>query len=455
MRKTKPNGEQYVPHLNMNEDVLAAFNRGQWWRIDRLTNADFDAHFLGEKTYYFTGGKGRRVLVLIDVDCKRSGTPEGAKAFCDFLSKSVFPNLYHEPSTNGRGRHGYFLLETFGLETAYFNGVLLQRLAPYLNHLAEDFDVEFVEIKGTSPCLVWGEQPGRLDDYKCGTLGKLPREVSRFSEWQNTTVVSVRMLEQLPDVRPHKASNNSGCSPCGSLTGSVVKLHDLEDLPDCLKVAEPMLDGRALNTTGRHVVTAEDLGIFLLLGRCFTNNMNKDGTMPRARFEANWSQLYRDGRVSRPFCRKRFKVIRDFLSSRGLLDWEDHTYMVSTVLNMSGRGTNGRACKWRFSVTLMEMLSPADASPSADVGEEEASWVAQGAGAVRSSSFDHEGGGEASWVAQSAHTEIPDLKTPLERLSEATFPVPVQVFDTFDYLLAAQRIDKIITSWTPDNLIAA
>ena len=47
---------------------------------------------------------------MIDIDCHKSGNPESAKAFADWLKDNYFPNLYHEPSTNGKGRHGYFVL---------------------------------------------------------------------------------------------------------------------------------------------------------------------------------------------------------------------------------------------------------------------------------------------------------------------------------------------------------
>ena len=47
---------------------------------------------------------------LIDIDCHNKGNARSATAFADWLAKNYFLNLYHEPSTHGIGRHGYFTL---------------------------------------------------------------------------------------------------------------------------------------------------------------------------------------------------------------------------------------------------------------------------------------------------------------------------------------------------------
>src|SRR5262249_35025534 len=101
--------------------------------------------------------------------------------------------------------------------------------------------------------------------------------------------------------------------------------------------------------SGRVAVTVEDVAVFLLLLRFFTNNMNNNGTLPWARFEALWTALYHAGDVERGFNPKRFAAVRNHLSSlvvdgEVLLEWEDETYSA------------GRACKWRASEKLMNMI---------------------------------------------------------------------------------------------------
>ena len=83
------------------------------------TNDELHNHFAGQDTLYFWADGRKNIpltISMIDIDCHRSGNPESAKAFADWLTANYFPCLYHEPSTNGKGRHGYFVLfkEGFG-----------------------------------------------------------------------------------------------------------------------------------------------------------------------------------------------------------------------------------------------------------------------------------------------------------------------------------------------------
>ena len=123
---------------------------------------------------------------------------------------------------------------------------------------------------------------------------------------------------------------------------------DLTKMPRLRKVAM-FLGLPKEKCSGRVAVTVEDMAVFLLLLGFFTRNMNKNGTLPWARFEGLWTALYQAGDVQRAFNPKRFAAIRNHLSSLVvdgdvLLEWEDETYSM------------GRACKWRASERLMDMM---------------------------------------------------------------------------------------------------
>ena len=142
----------------------------------------------GRLTSYPTSGKVQLTISMIDIDCHRSGNPESAKAFADWLSDNYFPCLYHEPSTNGKGRHGYIVLfkEGFG-DVAVAN--ILKRLEKTLKKLLQvflatypEYQVENVEIKGTPHVVTWvkGEKR-KIETMKSGALAKLPRDIlTRF-----------------------------------------------------------------------------------------------------------------------------------------------------------------------------------------------------------------------------------------------------------------------------------
>ncbi len=108
-------------------------------------------------------------------------------------------------------------------------------------------------------------------------------------------------------------------------------------------------------TAGRTVVTNEDVAIFLLLLRFFSENMNTDGSMPVRRWKKMWQALFEAGDINRAFCPQRFKVIRDHLSSLQLLDWQDETYRIGWF-DEDGEYHKGKSSKWHASERLMGML---------------------------------------------------------------------------------------------------
>src|SRR5690606_25217684 len=99
-------------HCNQNKEVLIAFRSENCW-LDGMRNRDYDAHFAGTDTYYFTGDARKATkstLLMIDIDCHESGTLKGAVEFARYLRTTLFPNLYFETSTNGNGVHAYLVV---------------------------------------------------------------------------------------------------------------------------------------------------------------------------------------------------------------------------------------------------------------------------------------------------------------------------------------------------------
>jgi hypothetical protein len=370
-------------HLNKNQQVLDHFRSlrhgiRSWleeqWDWSKLKN-----HACFKDTYYFAGAPERRkqrFLFLLDVDCKRRGTPEGAQAFLAYIASDdcareyglSFPRLYTEPSTHGKGGHGFPLLDKWDYGPELINDLLLHRLQPWLNRIAQEkgFDIELVEVKGTLPVIEWGDEKYEVLSYTAGCLGKFPREgEARFDELRNTSVISAYDLLRLPlaEKPPTKkdgaASLREDKAPAVSISGK----HITEDMLAGFQeggpyriVAHNLLGTHTLPTSGRQVVRVEDVAISLMLGEWFTNHMLPNGAMPEVRWSGLWSSLKLCGDIKRGWCHKRFKVIRDWLTSLGLLDWQDETYEVGWY-DEAGQYHKGRAAKWRFSAELMEMLA--------------------------------------------------------------------------------------------------
>ncbi len=385
-------------HCNTNAEILDAFRNGAWHRIERLSNRMLDDHWNDRETYYFVADgstKTRFILVNIDIDCHAQGTQRGAAEAAEYLKANFFPDLYHEPSTNGRGRHGYFILDKWELGAEYVK-TILKHLERHLNNhlLAQGFDIELCEIKGLPPVVSWGDDD-TISNYRAGILAKIPRQVERFEEWKRTTTLThwdvQKLVSKIRAMNPVEVSTTpkptmangivetpAGVSRAGkaiakarvtgSMPGKVIgegELAQLDEGGHYRKVASTLLGTHTLRSTGRTVVTAEDVAVFLLCLKFFTGRMNADGTLPVKRFKGLWSALYEGGDVGRAFDCHRFKAIRDYLSGLGLLDWEDNTFVAPREAR-NGGSLKGRACKWKAGEVLMDMLDWEEVEVGAD-----------------------------------------------------------------------------------------
>jgi hypothetical protein len=222
--------------------------------------------------------------------------------------------------------------------------------------------------------------------YQSGTLAKIPREGERrFAELQGTSVITMNDLMALPlapKARPRVLScpvtaTQQDDSPAGGLhftAGSVSGRHFGADLLAGLAaggrfhtVAETLLNGHPLNTTGRQAVMVEDVAIALMIGEFFTNHMEANGAMPTARWLKMWTALYESGDINRGWDHHRFKAIRDYLSSVGLIEWQDNAYVLGW---RDGQGDyhKGQSAKWKFSQVLMDQLAEAGQARDTLVG---------------------------------------------------------------------------------------
>jgi hypothetical protein len=346
-------------HVNRKDTLIAAFNNKSWRQMKRLRDRDFGSHFMGLHTFYFTGN-GRSsdplTLVMIDIDCHKRGSFEGAVAFVEFLRAAHFPNLYWEPSTNGNGVHGYVIIEKLGYGDVFVNK-MLDRLQKFLRSVLESnpFDIETVEVKGHCPEIVWGKRKGEILTMTMGQLGKIPRDTHRFEELKNTTRLTCDQLMRLP-VQEHSTKRRQGKRPPASVSGCFVSEEELaKSKTTYLTLAKLLMENHQLPTTNKSVVTAEDVALFIMFLKFFSGNMNPDGSLPFARFEKFWNAVFETGDIDRGFQANRFCVIRNYLSSLGLIEWEDASYRVGQV-GTDGKRRGGKAAKWKGSQMLWDLI---------------------------------------------------------------------------------------------------
>jgi hypothetical protein len=169
-----------------NETIIATPRR-QRWKL-RLTLFWYLHHLSTIYTKYFTGNGLKSApftLFGVDIDCHKLGNPDSARAFAAWLKEHVFPGLYYEASTNGKGAHCFVVLAKKGLEDFEVNRYL-KRLQTACRHLLKLFlqlypehQIEQVEIKGTCAVITWGRgwQRNNMTSFKAGQLMKCPRPV--------------------------------------------------------------------------------------------------------------------------------------------------------------------------------------------------------------------------------------------------------------------------------------
>ncbi len=351
-----------------NETLIRRYNTFGF--IGSPANDELQNHFNGETTLYFWAD-GRmnnpQTISMIDIDCHKSGNPQSAEAFANWLKDNYFPNLYHEPSTNGKGRHGYFVLSKYQCNDVAVANILknleksLKKLLAYFLAVHPHYQVENVEIKGTPHLITWAcGKERRIERIKSGMLAKVPRDiVSRFDEFKNTTVLSFddiddleAQAEQLVIPEPPKLLKFKAV---GSTTAHPITKDEIE------AINGPYLDfaktwvSEPVGTSSRAKVEAADLAIALPIVKYCSQKRNADGTMPTKRIKVIWDRLFAEGEIDRAFDYHRWRVIRNLIEVEGGLEMEDR-YFYTGFVNDQGEVIKGLAAKWKMADWLIEKL---------------------------------------------------------------------------------------------------
>lgn len=454
-----------VPHANTSAQIEAylkwcsATKRGLPVAarppcISRLNSDDFEAHFAGRSTFYFAGNGQKRqrfTLVMPEIDVQKArqlGSPEGALRFAEYLrdEEPLFRRqdgrkLYIERSTGGKGMHTYLVLDKVGAEAEVVNA-LLPRLQRYLNWVAEavSADIEKVEVKGGCPVVSWTEEGPTVE--RTGTLAKIPRVNTAVKEeaFRNTIILTVSQLSHFLDkwerrhgstskrkktlraktARSGSANNHKQsrleCRP-GSVSGKHISGEELEKLPDYVELFRKMKGNTEIRPHGvtRARVRDVDGGIFFMIGKFLSENMNPNGTMPTERWAELWTALKESGDIERAWCPNRFCALRNWLSSLpGCIDWRNMTYVRPTyVAEKDGtqRKIKGRACKWQFGRDLLEMLRVVG-----DREEEKASLIIT-----------------SQWALSLRNQQLTRNDTPRPRVAQENLPHPDEMAQFVGY----------------------
>jgi hypothetical protein len=359
--------------FDKKEDVLNTINglnlRGYLkWHSNYMLNL----HAKNEKTLYYTSrnydSKAKKhsdfICFNVDVDIQKSqklGTVQGGKDFIHNIEKKFLPGLFIEPSTKLEGQHGYGILDCRRLSNEQVNE-LLNKLEKVLRAYAKEInaDIEIVEIKGHCPVITW--EQGVATDINMGRLAKIPRTMNqREAEFLNIQnhVLKYWQINDWYNALPEPEQKQIVKQKSSSLGISIFDFDKTESTKEgggLFTLAAQILGNEVLECGKDRNVTAEDVAIFLMLFHFFSTNKQslETGAMPYIRFKHLWEALYKAGDVNRGFCNKRWKAIRDLLTARKFIDWEDESY--EPPVGEGEDKVKGKACKWLANEVLIELV---------------------------------------------------------------------------------------------------
>ncbi len=333
------------------------YNRG--WFTDTLNNHDFQRHFQSLDTFYFFGTpriKDEYTLVMIDIDVLKSkglGSSKGALDFAQHLKTNVWPDLYFEPSTNGNGIHGYSFMRKAEIGAERVN-TGIDNLQKFLRYQAEitGADIELVEVKGKCPEICYDDD-GRIIKIKYGTFGKYPREAS-LEDLQKTTVIDCMELHRINGKYAVPENFEKPAMPKlheGSCSTSIPDDFVENNLDSCRKSWLNLIGGERVKGY-RYLVHPDDAAVVLLVALWLQDHGTKDHRHSVRTTLAFWHDLQNRGLTDRSPNHHRIKAIRDYLSSRGCVDWLDNRYQPPSDKGQK----DGICCKWRLEDSFAVLL---------------------------------------------------------------------------------------------------
>ena len=245
--------------------------------LNKLSNKQYHQHLEKDITLYScspSSPKDRYALIYLDIDVQKKlglGTTAGALEFVEHL-RTFWPDLHYEPSSQGKGIGAWLVIHKEYGETSETFNEALDHLQSWLSKQADETtaDIEKVEVMGHALRYVRDEN-GKVVDVHLGKVGLLPRN----PHVMDTTIVTVKDLMNLEVVEHRRYvvektedhHNGKATTPNRHRQGSLslVKDHDLDQLPRYERIAAQLMDHKNMETSSRALATAKDLAIFMML----------------------------------------------------------------------------------------------------------------------------------------------------------------------------------------------
>lgn len=329
--KTTGKRKKHPVHLNKRQEIQDYRNK-KLSKLKTLTNKDFNRHFAGQETCYFTASSlCAETLLYLDLD--NHDGQKSAKPCAAWLRDHYLPGLYFEASDNG-----VRCFPRVKIDCANSTQVRLyaKKLNRWLKYVTQGWGLTEAAIKGTPEQSTWDQHSGQWRT-RCGVLGALPRDVKRFEDWQRSTLLTFDDIDRLEATVPkgYREPSNKQGSNRDSGNCHVDERHLLAVA--WLKKQHALPTLRKGRLTDKHVAT-----LLAQLEYC-SKTPNPDGSLPVARIEA----LHNVMSLDFAYDPERTATVCRWLTALGKIDVKDNRYWYAPKkdLPFSVRG-GGQARRW-------------------------------------------------------------------------------------------------------------
>jgi hypothetical protein len=293
--------------------------------------------------------------VYFDFDCHTTGSVEDTKVLAAVV-KTAFPTC-SEFVFSERGASGWLVVDSSMYSPAEYNR-LLRRIQDYYQKTARErkLDIEHVEVKGRVYEHTWDDRGRELKVVKAGDLIKCPPHESYlaadaisaalFEDEKYDTVETSPLRSEVGSGTAKPAPTHSAENTWGSFRPRLVTEEMQARIPDLVQfVREQFPDRPTRCDHGKRIITDQAFAELLLA--LFLLKPNLDGTNPSARHREFVVALHEQGVFSWAWNPYVYTAVRNYLSSKGSIDWQDETYRFRS---------SGTAMKWTLDSVLADQV---------------------------------------------------------------------------------------------------
>lgn len=334
-----------------NKYRLIARAKQKWFRHCRLAKKHLT---LIQKNLKITNSPfALQHLIYIDLDTKKGiGTATDVLKLNNFVKDNYFPQL-SAPLINERGGGNWLVVDAWTrLRPGYIKRVdaeewntTLKAFGQALQKLARHLCLTFSEIDAYGSLPVYVRQGQEVVDVR--TDNKLLFKCPPAQENITQTISFARLKEVIASIEIFVAT-----SPIAQIVSASTKVKSpgssFEDAEDKIVgiYKAVMIDNtrptQVVCGKKKRIINARKLSEYIYALSCLRKNA--DGSMPHRRVGAFISMMYQRGVFNHGYDPSVLTAVRNWLSSKGMIVWEDNTY------------TKGRACKWEMSSSLRKYV---------------------------------------------------------------------------------------------------